>query len=150
MRALLLLLCLVCRRVPGFRPPPPIRTSWRLASSPSEDLYEALGVPSTADDSMLRRAYVKRAKLLHPDVNPSPEAATDFRRIAEAYEVLRDERKRKRYDNELFADVLRAVDKEGLEEQVSELRDQQRLQVWRRGCPRRERLLLLEACVFVR
>ena len=106
MRVLLLLLCLVCRRVPGFRPPPRIPTSWRLASSPSEDLYEALGVPSTADDSMLRRAYVKRAKLLHPDVNPSPEAATDFRRIAEAYEVLRDERKRKRYDNERFAEKV--------------------------------------------
>ena len=55
---------------------------------------------------MLRRAYVKRAKLLHPDVNPSSEAATDFRRIAEAYEVLRDERKRKRYDNERFAEKV--------------------------------------------
>ena len=109
MRVLLLLLCLVCRRVPGFRPPPRIPTSWRLASSPSEDLYEALGVPSTADDSMLRRAYVKRAKLLHPDVNPSPEAATDFRRIAEAYEVLRDERKRKRYDNERFAEKVSEI-----------------------------------------
>jgi curved DNA-binding protein len=62
------------------------------------DYYEALGVPRDASESAIRRAYRKLARKYHPDVNKDPGAEDRFKEISEAYEVLRDQEKRERYD----------------------------------------------------
>ena len=63
-----------------------------------QDYYEALGVSRDADAAEIRRAYRKLARQYHPDVNKEPGAEDRFKAISEAYEVLRDEEKRARYD----------------------------------------------------
>lgn len=65
---------------------------------PKRDYYEVLGVPRDAGDVEVKKAFRKLARELHPDVNPSPEAADRFREAAEAYEVLSDADTRARYD----------------------------------------------------
>ena len=62
------------------------------------DYYETLGVPRDASNEDIRRAYRKLARQYHPDVNKEPGAEDRFKEISEAYEVLRDEEKRERYD----------------------------------------------------
>jgi curved DNA-binding protein len=63
-----------------------------------QDYYEALEVPRTASAEDIRSAYRKLARKYHPDVNKEPGAEDRFKQISEAYEVLRDEEKRARYD----------------------------------------------------
>ncbi|MFO7644519.1 MAG: molecular chaperone DnaJ [Desulfosarcina sp.] len=63
------------------------------------DYYEVLGVDRNATDSDLKKAYRKLALKYHPDKNPGDrEAEEKFKVSAEAYEVLRDPRKRQIYD----------------------------------------------------
>jgi curved DNA-binding protein len=62
------------------------------------DYYETLGVPRDASTEDIRKAYRKLARENHPDVNKDPGADDRFKEISEAYEVLRDPDKRKRYD----------------------------------------------------
>jgi curved DNA-binding protein len=62
------------------------------------DYYEVLGVPRDADTEDIRRAYRKLARENHPDINKDPEAEDRFKEISEAYEVLRDEERRRQYD----------------------------------------------------
>jgi len=64
----------------------------------AHDYYEQLGVARDADASMIKKAFRKKARELHPDVNPSPEAEAEFRSIADAYDVLSDDEKRSIYD----------------------------------------------------
>jgi DnaJ-class molecular chaperone len=65
-----------------------------------KDYYEILGVPKTASAKDIKSAYRKLARKWHPDVNPTKkkEAEEKFKEIAEAYDVLNDSEKRKRYD----------------------------------------------------
>src|SRR5437763_620655 len=61
-----------------------------------KDYYKVLGVPETATDKEIRRAYRKLAKEHHPDSNPGHEDR--FKEISAAYDVLSDDEKRKAYD----------------------------------------------------
>jgi curved DNA-binding protein len=63
------------------------------------DYYETLGVDRGASQEQIQAAYRKQARKLHPDVNKSPDAEEKFKRLNEAYEVLRDADKRRRYDS---------------------------------------------------
>jgi molecular chaperone DnaJ len=72
------------------------------------DLYEVLGVGPGASAEEVRSAYRALAKKLHPDVNPSADAAERFARLQRAYETLSDEGKRKAYDRRRAAAAARA------------------------------------------
>jgi molecular chaperone DnaJ len=64
-----------------------------------KDYYAVLGVPSSATDKELSRAYKKLAKEHHPDANPGNTAAEErFKEANAAYDVLGDAEKRKEYD----------------------------------------------------
>lgn len=63
------------------------------------DYYEVLGIEKNASETEIKKAYRKLARQYHPDVNPGDKQAEDkFKEIGEAYEVLNDPEKRKRYD----------------------------------------------------
>lgn len=63
-----------------------------------QDYYEILGVPRTASEEEISKAYRKLARKYHPDVSKEKGAEEKFKQIAEAYAVLKDPEKRKKYD----------------------------------------------------
>jgi len=64
-----------------------------------KDYYEILGVPPDAEKKVLKQTYRQLARKFHPDVNPGNKAAEEkFKTINEAYQVLSDTEKRKKYD----------------------------------------------------
>ena len=62
------------------------------------DYYRVLGVARNASEQQVHEAYRALAKKLHPDVNPSAEAAEEFRKVTDAYQVLKDPSLRNQYD----------------------------------------------------
>jgi DnaJ-class molecular chaperone len=64
-----------------------------------KDPYSVLGVPKTASDDDIRKAFRKLAKKHHPDLNPGDKAAeAKFKEISQANEILSDPEKRRRFD----------------------------------------------------
>src|ERR1051326_2055577 len=63
-----------------------------------KDYYKTLGVDRKADDKTIKSAYRRLARKHHPDVAKGKDTADKFKEIAEAYEVLSDPEKRRRYD----------------------------------------------------
>src|SRR6266853_6856438 len=64
-----------------------------------KDYYEVLGVPRTASEDDIKKSFRKLARQYHPDVAKTKKGAEDkFKEINEAYEVLSDPAKRKKYD----------------------------------------------------
>lgn len=64
-----------------------------------QDFYAVLGVPATASQDEIKKAYRKLASKHHPDKNPNdPKAAETFKGISEAYQTLGDADRRKQYD----------------------------------------------------
>lgn len=66
----------------------------------AKDYYKILGVPRSADDATIKKAYRKLALKWHPDRNPEnkAQAGTNFKEVSEAFEVLSDKQKRSIYD----------------------------------------------------
>src|SRR3954469_20159488 len=65
----------------------------------TKDFYAVLGVPSTATQDEIKKAYRKLAKKYHPDANANDaKAGEKFKEISEANNVLSDPEKRKQYD----------------------------------------------------
>lgn len=63
-----------------------------------QDYYQVLGVARDASAKEIQAAFRKLARKHHPDVNKASDAEKQFKRINEAYEVLKDPEKRKKYD----------------------------------------------------
>ena len=63
------------------------------------DYYKILGVDKTIAQKDVKKAYLKRAKQFHPDLHPDdPKAQAKFQALQEAYDVIGDPEKRKKYD----------------------------------------------------
>jgi curved DNA-binding protein len=80
----------------------------------TKDFYEILGVPRTATQAEIQKAYRKLARTYHPDVNKDPGAEERFKEVSEAYDVLSDADTRKKYDafGPNFRQVPEGVDPE--------------------------------------
>ena len=62
------------------------------------DHYEVLGVARDASVDEIKKAYRKKARQLHPDVNPGADASEQFKLVTHAYDVLSDPKQRQKYD----------------------------------------------------
>jgi len=97
-----------------------------------KDYYNILGVPRNAADKDIKASYRKLARKYHPDVNPGDKAAeARFKEINEAFEVLSDADKRKKYD-QYGSDYDNA---EAYARAQQQARQQQQYRTYGRGAP---------------
>jgi len=76
------------------------------------DYYKILGVDKTIPQKDVKKAYLKRAKQFHPDLHPDdPKAKAKFQALNEAYDVIGDPEKRKKYDQ--YGEQWREADQMG-------------------------------------
>mgnify|MGYP001158682604 CR=1 FL=1 len=71
---------------------------FRIMTTKKRDYYEILGVSRNASEEDIKKSFRKLAFEFHPDRNKSKDAATKFKEINEAYQILIDSRKRAEYD----------------------------------------------------
>ncbi|XP_039550656.1 dnaJ heat shock protein family (Hsp40) member A3b [Pimephales promelas] len=93
--------CVTLKGVPEWRSPIVFSSHFFHTTSGchQQNFYDVLGVSRTATQKDIKKAYYQLAKKYHPDTNPDdPEAKEKFAKLAEAYETLSDELKRKQYD----------------------------------------------------
>lgn len=64
----------------------------------ADDPYTVLGVPRSATDDQIRKAYLKLVKELHPDVNPSKTAEERFKKVTAAHDIVGDPERRRQFD----------------------------------------------------
>ena len=84
-----------------------------LTSGPKEDLYVTLGVPQTATKKEIKEAYLKLAKKYHPDANAgNPQAKVQFQELVNAYDILTDDSRKRKYDKYKHSDNIRPPTKE--------------------------------------
>lgn len=88
--------------------------------------YQTLGIEPTASSSEIRSAYRKLVLELHPDRNPSKQAAERFLKVTEAYETLGDSDRRRNYDAILEMDARREREREVQEQRRRTAEAQQR------------------------
>jgi len=97
---LVLVLALLVTRVDAQRRRMPRRPGGTKKPDAGADYYKILGVPRSADDRAIKKAFRKLSVKWHPDKNPDnkEEAEEKFKQLAAAYSVLSDTEKRKIYD----------------------------------------------------
>ena len=93
--------------------------------------YETLGIPNYSSYAVVRKAYLKKIKACHPDVNPSADAAIQAARYNEAKEALETASRKEKYDSQLLfymqygrrrPSTVNAPRKPSKKEQAEELR----------------------------
>jgi hypothetical protein len=70
------------------------------------DYYEILGLPVNSSIDEIKKAYRKKARLYHPDINPAPDAKDHFICITEAYEFLMSYHEKIKSDDELYQQAM--------------------------------------------
>jgi hypothetical protein len=70
------------------------------------DYYEILGCPLNSSIDEIKRAYRKKARLYHPDINPSPDAKDHFISITEAYEFLITNHDKIKSDEQVYREAM--------------------------------------------
>ena len=71
-----------------------------------DNYYEILGIQSNASIDDIKKAYRKKARLYHPDINPDPDAKDHFISITEAYEFLTANYKKIKTDDQLYQQAM--------------------------------------------
>ncbi|KAL4909980.1 DnaJ domain-containing protein [Aspergillus multicolor] len=79
-----------------------------MAQELSPNYYEILGIPPTASEAIIQKAYKIVALAKHPDKNASADVTAEFQLVGVAYETLCDAAKRQHYDTHIYPPVLKA------------------------------------------
>lgn len=70
------------------------------------DYFEILGIPSTSSVEEIKKAYRKKARLYHPDINPAPDAKELFIKVTEAYEFLIAYHEKIKFDEQTYHQAM--------------------------------------------